>query len=231
MNWLIVVAGGKGERTRLGFNKIFAKLNNSPLIYWTLKMFEKSKTVDNVVISARKKDIRKINTIISKYKLKKIKEIIEAGNSRQESTFKVLKLLKSKIKRDDLVGIHNAVNPFITQDEIEEVYTNAKRYGAALLAYPAKDTVKIVGKDTLVEKTPIREKCWYAQTPQVASFAKLWKAFLKADDQKFVGTDDTQLLERIGIRVKIVPCSYQNIKITFPGDLIVAKQILKNFHV
>jgi 2-C-methyl-D-erythritol 4-phosphate cytidylyltransferase len=64
----------------------------------------------------------------------------------------------------------------------------------------------------------------------VATFANLWAAFLKADNQKFVGTDDTQLLERAGIRVKIVPCSYQNIKITFLEDLIVAKQILKKFH-
>ena len=229
MNWLVVVAGGKGERTKLGFNKIFAKLNNFPLIYWTLKTFEKSKIVDNVVISARRKDIKKIETIIAKHKFKKIKEIIEAGNSRQGSTFKVLKLLKSKIKTNDLVGIHNAVNPFVTQGEIEKVYANAKVYGAALLAYPAKDTVKITGKNNLVEKTPLREKCWYAQTPQVASFANLWKAFLQADDQKFVGTDDTQLLERVGVKAKIVPCSYQNIKVTFPEDLLVAGQILKTF--
>ncbi len=231
MNWLIVVAGGRGERTKLGFNKIFARLNDSPLIYWTLKTFEKSKTIDNTVISARREDIKKLETIITKYKFKKTKEIIEAGNSRQDSTFKVLKLLKSKMKEDDLVGIHNAVNPFVTQSEIKEVYANAQKYGAALLAQPAKDTVKITGNNRLVEKTPMREKCWYAQTPQVATFANLWMAFIKADNQKFVGTDDTQLLERAGIRVKVIPCSYQNIKITFPEDLIVAKQILKNFHV
>lgn len=231
MNWLIIVAGGKGERTRLGFNKIFAKLSNFPIILWTLKTFEKSKTIDNIVISARREDIKKINRIIIKYKLKKIKGIIEAGNSRQGSTFKVLKLLKSKIKTNDLVGVHNAVNPFVAQEEIKKVYADAKKYGAALLAYPAKDTVKIAGKDELAEETPLREKCWYAQTPQVASLANLWKAFLKAESQKFVGTDDTQLLERIGVRVKIVECSYQNIKITFPEDLLVAKQILKNFNV
>jgi len=231
MNWLIVVAGGKGERTGLGFNKIFAKLNNFPLIYWTLKIFEENKIIDNIVISARKKDIKKIKTIIAKYKFKKIKEIIEAGNSRQDSTFAVLKLLRSKMKKDDFVGIHNAVNPFVTQGEIEKVYANAKKYGAALLAYPAKDTVKIASKNGLVDETPLRENCWYAQTPQVVSFANLWSAFLKANKQHFVGTDDTQLLERIGIKPKVVPCSYQNIKITFPEDLIVAKQILKKFHV
>lgn len=231
MNWLIVVAGGRGERTKLGFNKIFVRLNNFPLIYWTLKNFEKSDAIDQIIISARQKDIKKIKAIITKYQFKKIKDIIEAGNSRQDSTFIVLKTLKSKMKNNDLVGVHNAVNPFITQKEIKKVYLGAKQYGAALLAFPAKDTVKISEEDGLVDHTPLRQYCWYAQTPQVATFGNLWKAFSKANKQHFEGTDDTQLLERIGIKSKVVPCSYQNIKITFPEDLMVAKQILKNFHV
>jgi len=227
MNWLIVVAGGKGQRSNLKFNKIFAGLNGFPLLYWTLKPFEKSKTIDNIVISARKEDIKRIKAIIARYKLKKIKNIIDAKDSRQSSTFEVLKLLKSRMKNNDLVGIHNAVNPFVTQDEIEKVYKAAKIWGASLLAYPAKDTVKIAAKDEFVDKTPLREICWYAQTPQVATFANLLTAFLKADNQKFVGTDDTQLLERVGVKVKIVPCSYQNFKITFPQDLLIAEQIVR----
>jgi len=229
MNWLIVVAGGKGQRTNLNFNKIFAGLNKFPLLYWTLKRFENSKTINNIVISARKEDINRIKAIISKYKFNKIKNIIYAKDSRQNSTFEVLKLLKSKMKNNDLVGIHNAVNPFVTQDEIEKVYKAAQKWGASLLAYPAKDTVKITGKDEFVAETPLREKCWYAQTPQVSTFNNLWKAFTKAASQNFVGTDDAQLLERIGVKVKIVPCSYQNFKITFPQDLLIAEQILKKF--
>lgn len=230
MNWLIIVAGGSGERMNLSFNKIFASLSNFPLLFWTLKIFEKNKTIDKIVISAREKDIKKISEVIKKYKFKKITDIIKSTSSRQDSTFAVLKTLRSKIAKNDLIGVHNAVNPFVTQAEIEEVYLNAKKYGAALLAYPAKDTVKISNTAGLVEKTPLRQKCWYAQTPQVAKFANLWKAFLDADKKHFAGTDDTQLLERIGIKSKIVPCSYQNIKITFSQDLLLAKQILKSFY-
>ena len=229
MNWLIVVAGGKGQRSNLKFNKIFAGLNGFPLLYWTLKPFEKSKTIDNIVISARKEDIKRIKAIIARYKLKKIKNIIDAKDSRQSSTFEVLKLLKSRMKNNDLVGIHNAVNPFVTQDEIEKVYKAAKIWGASLLAYPAKDTVKIAAKDEFVDKTPLREICWYAQTPQVATFANLLTAFLKADNQKFVGTDDTQLLEKIGIKAKIVPCSNLNFKITYIEDLDLARGVAKFF--
>src|SRR3989339_928137 len=227
MNWLSVVAGGKGQRLNLKFNKIFAGLDRFPLLYWTLKPFEKSKTIDNIVISARKEDLKKIKTILAKYKLKKVKDVVDAKDSRQNSTFEVLKLLKTRMKNNDLVGIHNAVNPFVTQDEIGKVYGAAKKWGASLLAYPAKDTVKIVGKDEFVAETPLREKCWYAQTPQVSTFKNLWKAHARAAGQNFVGTDDAQLLERIGVKVRIVPCSLQNFKITFPQDLLIAEQIVR----
>ncbi|KKR59840.1 MAG: 2-C-methyl-D-erythritol 4-phosphate cytidylyltransferase [Candidatus Curtissbacteria bacterium GW2011_GWA1_40_47] len=159
--------------------------------------------------------------------MKKVKDVVDAKDSRQNSTFEVLKLLKTRMKNNDLVGIHNAVNPFVTQDEIGKVYGAAKKWGASLLAYPAKDTVKIVGKDEFVAETPLREKCWYAQTPQVSTFKNLWKAHARAAGQNFVGTDDAQLLERIGVKVRIVPCSLQNFKITFPQDLLIAEQIVR----
>src|SRR3989338_7743068 len=229
MNWLIVVAGGKGERMDLGVNKIFAKIGNLPILYWTLLAFEKSKIIDRIIISAGEKDMKKIETLIKKYKFKKVKQLITASNSRQESTFDVLKEYVSKMKKSDLVGIHNAVNPFVSQEEIKKVYLTAKRFGAALLAQPAKDTVKITNDQWLVTQTPLRQHSWYAQTPQVAKFGKLYQAHLEARKNKFLGTDDAQLLERIGIKPKIVPCSNQNFKITFPEDLAMAPQILKTW--
>lgn len=229
MNWLIVVAGGGGERARLGYNKIFAKLHYLPLIYWTLKIFESSKIIDNIIISAREKDIKKIKAIIAKYKFKKTGEVIEASHSRQASTFKVLEAISSKVKKDDLVGVHNAVNPFVREDEIEKVYRSAKLYGAALLAQAARDTVKITNGKGLVCETPLRQNAWYAQTPQVATFANMYKAHMKAKAAGFAGTDDAQLLERVGIRPKIVPCSNLNFKITFREDLVMAEQIIRSW--
>lgn len=230
MNWLIVVGGGKGKRMSLGFNKIFAPLNNFPLLYWTLQVFEKNRVIDNIIISASEKDIKKIKSIIRKYNIKKVKEVVKASDSRQNSTFDVLKRLKSQMGKRDLVGVHNAVNPFVSVQEIKEVFTSAGKFGAALLAHPAKDTVKISNSRGLVSVTPIRKDCWYAQTPQVATFQNLWRAFSAAESDNFVGTDDTQLLERIGVKVKIVPCSFRNFKITFPEDLMLASQILNNMN-
>ena len=229
MNWLIIVAGGKGQRMDLGFNKIFAKLGKFPLLYWTILAFEKSKIVENIIISASSEDVRKIKALVKKHGFKKVRDVIKASSTRQQSTFAVLEIVKSKIKKGELVGVHNAANPFVTANEIKKVYFAAKKHGAALLAQAAKDTVKITNDKGLVDKTPPRHYSWYAQTPQVAIFANLWRAFLAAQRENFAGTDDAQLLERIGIKPKIVPCSHQNIKITFPEDLITAKHILKTW--
>ena len=229
MNYLIITAGGGGKRMKLNGNKIFADLNNHPLIYWTLKIFEDSQTIDKIIISAKKEDIEKINLIVKGNHFKKIMAVIEANQSRQESVFTVLKWLKSKADKKDLVGIHNSANPFVSDQEIREVYKAAKEYKAALLAFPAKDTVKISSENNIVEFTPLRKFSWYAQTPQVANLGNLWEAFIKAEKENFIGTDDTQLLERIGIKAKIVPCSNLNFKITYPEDLILAREVLKVF--
>lgn len=229
MNYLIIVAGGRGERMSLGFNKIFAKFGKMPLIYFVLKAFEESKIIDKIIISASGTDAKKIKELLKKFKFKKVIGIVNSSLSRQDSTFEVLKVFKSKMKSRDLVGVHNAVNPFVARGEIRKVYGSAKRYGGALLAQKAKDTVKISDSDGYVRETPLRRDCWYAQTPQVATFENLYKAHEKAKKDNFVGTDDSQLLERIGVRPKIVPCSNQNFKITFREDLFLARQILKTW--
>lgn len=229
MNYVIVVAGGSGQRMNLGFNKVFAKLGKFPIIYWTLLVFEKSKIIDRVIISTSKTDIVKVKQLINKYGFSKVADIMGASESRQSSTLLVLEKIDAKV--GDLVGIHNGANPFVTDAELKDVFASAKKYGAALLAQKARDTVKITNGDGRVVKTPLRQNSWYAQTPQVATLGNLLKAHKKAQKDKFLGTDDAQLLERIGIKPKIVECSSKNFKITFGEDLIMAEYILKTWAV
>lgn len=229
MNWLIIAAGGNGERIKLDYNKIFFKILNKPLIYWTLSVFEKSKLIDSIILTTKEKEILKLKRLVNKYHFKKVIDIIPAEKNRQESTFKVLRLYKEKINKNDFVGIHNAVNPFVFYKEIDKVYEGAKKYGASLLAQPAKDTIKISNNNNFVDYSPQRIQCWNAQTPQVARFSLLWKAFVKANKEKFLGTDDTQLLERIGVKSKIIPCSHFNFKITYMDDLFLVRDLIKFF--
>lgn len=229
MNWIIIVAGGNGERIHLGYNKIFARILGRQIIHLVLQQFEKTALIDYIVVTAQEKDISKIRQIVEFGGFSKVVDLFPATSSRQASAFATLKFLKDRMKAKDLVGIHNAVNPFVTTGEIEAVFRAAKTYCAALLAHPATDTIKIANDDHIVSHTPLRQTTWCAQTPQVAVFDKLWQAFSRASTDGFLGTDDTQLLERIGIHAKIVPCSHQNVKITFPEDIILAERIMKDF--
>ena len=229
MNWIIVVAGGDGERMHLNFNKVFLILKRHPILYWTLRQLESSPAIDKVLIATRAVDIPAVEKLIKNAKFTKVTHVFEGGSSRQNSVYLVLRALKKEFHEDDLIGIHNAVNPFVNMDEIEEVFLQAKENKAALLAQPARDTVKMINDNGEVDYTPLREKMWCAQTPQVAQFKHLWDAFEKAIADDFCGTDDTQLLEHIGIKAKIVPCSSHNIKLTYPEDMELAKLIIKQF--
>lgn len=229
MNYLIIAAGGNGERMMSKGNKVFLKISNKEILYWTLKIFEENSAIDAIIISAQIGDQEKIKDIIDENHLKKVIAVVSAGKSRQETVLNALNWLKTKAKKDDLVGIHNAANPFVLHQEIKNVFVAARAHRAALLAHPARDTVKITNEDNIVSHTPIRKSCWYAQTPQVAFYGYLLTAFTMAQNKNFIGTDDTQLLEMIGIKPKIIPCSRYNFKITFPEDLDLAKKLLPIF--
>lgn len=229
MNYLIIAAGGSGERMRAKDNKIFLKINNKQILYWTLKVFEENPIIGAIVISARVDDQKKIKDIVMKNHIRKVMAVVSAGKSRQETVLNGLDWLKTKAKKDDLIGIHNAANPFVMHKEIENVFAAARKHRAALLAHPARDTVKITNGDGIVSHTPIRKYCWYAQTPQVGFYGDLLAAFAMAQSKNFTGTDDTQLLELIGIEPKVVSCSRYNFKITFPEDLSLARRLMPIF--
>lgn len=228
MNWIIMAAGGDGKRIKNNTaNKIFLPTLGRPIIFYTLKTLEETDFINKIIITVRKKDRKRLKKLIFKWRFKKIVSLIAARESRQTSTWKVLNLWKDIISVRDLVGVHNAVNPLVTKEEIQAVFAAARQHGASLLATPATDTIKIAAENGLVEKTPVRDFVWCAQTPQVARFGLLFKAFQEAEKEGFIATDDAQLLERVGAEVKIVPCSPENFKITYPQDLFLMEKILK----
>ncbi len=228
MNWLIVLGGGQGTRVGKKINKVFLKINHRPIIYWTLKTAQQCLTINKIIVVVQKK----YSAIIKGFGFDKISSIVEpAIGSRQDSTAKIIDLIAHQIKSNDLIGIHNAANPFVTSQEITQVFSIAKKNQSALLAVPAIDTIKITNNQKLTINSPLKNNCWGAQTPQVAQFSLLQKAFQKAQKEKFQGTDDTQLILRMGIKSKIVECSRHNFKITYPDDLEKARKIFKKLKI
>lgn len=223
MNIAIILAAGKSKRMR-GINKIFYKIGGKPLIFYTILAFEKHRGIKKIIIVTKKSNFKEFFSLIKKYKFRKIITITEGGKERQDSAFNGLRAAgDSGAKPRDLILFHNGANPFIFQKEISKVIKAADKYKAALVGQPAKDTIKGVDKNGFIEKTIPRNKIYLAQTPQVIEFSLAKKAFEKAKNDNFQGTDDVSLVERLGKKVKIVPCSCENIKVTTKSDLKIAK--------
>ena len=124
------------------------------------------------------------------------------------------------------VAVHDAARCLVAEDEVESVIRAARDSGAAILAHRSPDTVKLVRGDE-IESTPDRQSCWVAQTPQVFRVDLLREALDKAEAEGFVGSDDAQLVERLGVCVRVVPGSSRNLKITTPDDLRIAEALLR----
>ncbi len=209
-------------------NKIFYRIKEKPLIFYTVSIFEKHQTINKIILVGKKIDFKKFSNLIKKYLFKKIVAFVEGGKTRQESAFNGLKEAeKSGAKSGDIILFHNGCNPLASKEEIFEIIKATKKDKAAVLAQPARDTIKKADRNKFVEKTIPRESIYLVQTPQAMEFNLAKRAFEKAFADNFKGTDDVMLVERLGKKVKIVPTNSKNIKITYPEDLDFIKKSLK----
>lgn len=219
MNTAIILAAGVSKRMK-GVDKIFYRVKRRPLIFYTISVFERHPQIGKIILVVKKNNFKKLILLIKKYKFKKIAAITEGGKERQESAFNGLKAAGNfGAKPGDLILFHNGANPLVQKEEIDQVMRAAKKYKAALVGQFARDTVKKIGKNNFIEKTIARKKIFLAQTPQVIEYQLAKMAFEKAIAEKFQGTDDVSLVERLGKKVRVVPSGSANIKITYPEDL------------
>ncbi|MFH2104980.1 MAG: 2-C-methyl-D-erythritol 4-phosphate cytidylyltransferase [Parcubacteria group bacterium] len=227
MNIALIVAAGKGRRMRQGKNKVLLKLDKYPVIYHTLKAFEQHRSIARIIIITAQNDIVAMEKIVDKYKFGKVEAIVVGGQERQDSVYQGLNYLREAgTGKSDLVLIHNGGNLLVGQKDITDSIREAGKYGAAVCAQPARDTIKRVSTSGLVQETLDRRELWAMQTPQTIKFGLALEAFDKAYKDSFYGTDDVSLVERLGKRVKVVLCSAENIKITYPSDLDFARAVL-----
>jgi len=222
----IIPAGGAGKRLKAQKAKQYLLLDHLPVLVHTLKIFQQAEIVDEIILVLPPDDVTSAQKqLINKYGLTKVTAVVAGGKERQDSVRNGLAAINSKC---DIVVIQDAVRPFVTQELIHQVVAAAKSFGAASVGVKAKDTIKETKKDNLVAATIPRQNLWLTQTPQAFKFDLLKKAYTAAYRDKYYGTDDASLVERIGAKVKMIDGSYENIKITTPEDLIMAEALMKN---
>jgi len=221
----IIVSAGKGQRFMEGKKKQFYLLADKPILAHTLDQFETCPLIRSTLVVVGEEDMDyTLKEIVEKYKYRKIAQIVPGGKRRQDSVKNGMDALAKMV---DIVMIHDGVRPFVTRAMIEDSIHSAERFGAVVLAMPVKDTIKMANPDGIVLKTLDRESLWQIQTPQTFQGEVIREAYAKAAKDGFVGTDDASLVERLGMKVHILPGSYTNIKITTPEDLILAQVFLK----
>lgn len=221
----IIVAAGKGSRMAAAKNKVYLNLRGMPVLYYTIKVFQNIPEIREIVVVASKGEIEYCReNIVERYSFNKVKKIVEGGDERQESVYNGLMAIDEKAK---IVAIHDGARPLIDGKIIINAIKDAFIYKAVGVAVPVKDTIKIADENNIVVNTPDRKSLWAIQTPQIFERELIITAHEKAIQDRFTGTDDTVLVERLGYKVRLVEGDYKNIKITTPEDLIIAEALLK----
>lgn len=219
----IILAAGSGSR--LGTSKAFIRFGKTTLLKHTIQIFERHPNIERVIVVCREQDCKKVIPILQKLRTKKAPVIVSGGKTRQASCFNALKVLETlRTPVNTPLLIHNVANPFVTRNEVTSLLRAIKSVSAAALAQSITDTVKEVRG----AKIRTLERCilWKTQTPQAMTLKIALAAHEKARKQKYIGTDDIELVERLGKKVKLIPCSEENIKITTPLSLKLAQMLL-----
>ncbi len=198
------------------------------MLVHTLKVFQRmGDRVDRVVLLVPEGDVAFVrDVIVGWYGLSKVDLVLVGGKERQDSVKIGLDVLGPATAEGDVVLVHDAVRPFVTSEHVSQAIEQCLCHDAVTLGVPVKDTVKVVGRDGVVVDTLRRDGLWLTQTPQAFKKKVLREAYRRAYEENFYGTDDAVLVERMGIPVKVVPGSYENIKITTQEDLEYADYLI-----
>jgi len=213
--YAIIPSGGLGKRANSPLPKQYLKSNGKEIIAYTLDIFQKSDLIDGIIIAAQKDYFSLLEELKVKYCFSKILNITEGGKERQNSVFNALKSIPPGT--DNLVVVHDAVRPLLSQNILINAIETAKKHGSAVVAVKTNDTT--IHGNEFVQSYADRKEILFVQTPQVFLFKILFDAMKKAKEEKFIGTDESMLVHRLGYEIKIVEGSSLNFKITNSDDI------------
>lgn len=228
----IVLSAGQGKRMKTAVQKQYIELEGKPVIYYTLKAFQDSGIIGDIVLvvgEGQEKFARE--EIADKYHFTKVSAIVAGGAQRYDSVWQGLKAVQrlNAPSQSSYVFIHDGARMFVDEGIIRRGYETVRRYRACVTGMPSKDTVKIVDDDGFAVQTPKRKYVWAVQTPQIFETSLITEAYFRLmQEQDIDVTDDAMVVEQmLHLPVRLFEGSYDNIKITTPEDLEIAKEFLK----
>lgn len=226
--YAVIPAAGLGSRLGGGIPKQFLRLEEKPILVHTVQRFESSSDVDEIALAVPEESIAEVKQFVTRYHLNKVSKIVAGGEKRQDSVHNIMKRLD--VQPSDLILVHDGVRPFVHPGKITDLVLACRDHDAAVLAVQPKDTMRRSNGGGFFDQTLDRTALWLIQTPQAFKASVLLKAFEKASKERFYSTDEAGLVERLGVKIKIVEGSYDNIKITTKEDLELGMLILQRWH-
>ena len=218
MTSAIILAAGRGQRMGTELPKQFLSMGDDMLLTKTIRVFEESSVIQDIVLVTSEDWIGFCKTeIVDREGFRKVRKIVAGGKERYDSVYQGLLACPNA----DYVFIHDGARPFVTEEILVRTQEAVEKYEACAVGVPSKDTVKIVDEDGFVESTPPRKNVWNIQTPQAFSYPLIRAAYEVVRDNNMTGiTDDAMIVEKSRLaKVKLVMGSYYNIKITTPEDM------------
>ena len=225
MNFAIVVAAGKGTRLSGVRPKQFLEIGGVPIIIHTLRQFERSQQIDEIIAVLPPEETANFLSFAQDFGLKKVSRAVAGGATRAQSVLRGLRT----ISEAEIVAVHDGVRPLVTPDEIDATVLAARANGAAILTSSVADTIKEIENDRVM-RTLLRANLRRALTPQCFRYDILKRAYNQLNEVESSGmelTDDSMLVERLGVEIVAIAGSARNIKITSVEDLAIAEVLLK----
>ena len=226
---VIIVAGGSGVRMGGDMPKQFQLLGDKPILAHTLEAFCRTDIVREIIVAVPTGYAEHSQAMITGMQLSKVREIVPGGASRADSVYAALKQLPTDT---GIVLIHDGVRPFVSSGLIEAVAESARTHGAAIAGTAVTDTLKEVDDSGQITATPDRSRYWRAQTPQGFTYELIMRAYTQGEKDGILShvTDDSTLVERLGVPVQMVEGGAGNIKITTQEDLALGEVLLRSRH-
>ena len=224
----IIPASGQGRRLGSGSDKAFVTIAGEPLVAHTLATFQECPEVDEIILVTRAGQVCRAEKLVRERGFTKVKAVTAGGKARQDSVRNGLAKLSPGC---EIVAIHDGARPLVTREIIAASIEAARSDGAAIAAVPVIDTIKSSLDGRYITSTLEREKLFAVQTPQTFARKIIESAYERAYADSYFGTDDASLVERLGLPVRIVESSYENIKITTPTDFAVAETLLAKLQI
>lgn len=215
----ILLAGGEGSRMGGPVPKQYLPLKGKVVARYSFDLLLASPTIDAVVVVCTEQ----YRNFFVTHSDKPVSFALP-GQQRQDSVYSGLQQVSASTQ---IVVVHDAARPLITEHMLEQVVAEAEQHGAATTGMPVIPTVKLASDNGFVEQTLDRDRVWEIQTPQAVRCDIMRLGFLKAQDSQLTVTDDVSLAELVGHPVKLVRGTYSNLKITTPTDLAVAETLVR----